>query len=142
MKTKTRPFRGNPSDQPGRAPKYHPLSVWLRSRNLVSQHRAHMTRGSTGSFTTLNVSNLFVPGWPSTSEIHLVVQRLDDMTPGNHSTQNHSYHFPPRCFINLVVFLVFVKQGFQHLAKTYDIPSHNKCRATYSSSSSTRRCKS
>jgi hypothetical protein len=31
---------------------YHPLSVWLSSRNLVSQDRAHMTRGCTGSFTT------------------------------------------------------------------------------------------
>jgi hypothetical protein len=44
---------------------YHPLSVWLSSRNLVSQDRAHMTLGCTGSFTTwTSPISLFLGGRP------------------------------------------------------------------------------
>src|SRR3954463_7028658 len=69
----TRLFRNNPSDQHRRVPSYHhyhQLSACLSSYNLVGQGRAHMPCGCTGSFSTQNISNLFVPGWPSTSEIH------------------------------------------------------------------------
>jgi hypothetical protein len=44
---------------------YHPLSVWLSSRNLVGQDRAHMTRSCTGSFTTwTSPISLFLGGRP------------------------------------------------------------------------------
>jgi hypothetical protein len=44
---------------------YHPLSIWLSSRNLVSQDRAHMTRGCTGSFTTwMSPISVFLGGRP------------------------------------------------------------------------------
>src|SRR3954463_14777050 len=54
---------------------YHQLSIWLSSCNLVGQGRAHMPCGCSRSFSTLNVSNPFVPGWPSTSVIHKVNHR-------------------------------------------------------------------
>src|SRR4051812_23925333 len=71
----TRLFRSNPSDHHGRVPSYqlyHHLSIWLSSCNLVGQGRAHMPCGCTGIFSTLNISNIFVPGWPYTSVIHRV----------------------------------------------------------------------
>src|SRR3954462_10999887 len=71
----TRLFRRNPSDHHGRVPSYqlyHHLSSWLSSCNFVGQGRAHMPCGCTGSFSTLNILNLFVPGCPSTSVIHRV----------------------------------------------------------------------
>jgi hypothetical protein len=44
---------------------YHPLSMWLSSHNLVSQDRAHMTRGCTGSFTIwTSPISLFLGGRP------------------------------------------------------------------------------
>src|SRR3954465_6906044 len=71
----TRHFRNNPSDQHRRVPSYHhyhQLSACLSSCNLVGQGRAHMPCGCTRSFSTQNISNLFVLGWPYTSEIHQV----------------------------------------------------------------------
>src|SRR4051812_39149479 len=69
----TRLFRSTPSDHHRRVPSYHHyhiLSVRLSSCKLVGQGRAHMPCGCTGIFSTLNISNLFVPRWPSTSDIH------------------------------------------------------------------------
>src|SRR3954462_3629490 len=71
-------FRSNPSDHHGRVPSYqlyHHLSIWLSSCNLVGQGRAHMTCGCTRSSLTQNISNPFVPRWPSTSVIHMVNHR-------------------------------------------------------------------
>src|SRR3954466_16170523 len=51
------------------------LPIWLSSCNLVGQGRAHMLCGCTRSFSKLNISNPFVPGWPSTSVIHKVNHR-------------------------------------------------------------------
>ena len=98
-------LRNNPSDHHGRVPSYHhyhQLSIWLSSCNLVGQGRAHMPCGCTGSFSTLNISNLFVPGWPSTSVIHKVNHRH-----GPCVTTQHKPIFPFHlgdsltcCFIN------------------------------------------
>ena len=74
----TRLFRSIPLDHHGRVPSYQPyhqLSIWLSSCNLVGQGRAHMPCGCTRSFSTLNISNPFVPGWQSTSVIHKVNHR-------------------------------------------------------------------
>src|SRR3954463_4454263 len=74
----TRLFRSIPLDRHGCVPSYppyHQLSIWLSSCNLVGQGRAHMPCGCTRSFSTINISNLFVPGWPSTSVIHKVNHR-------------------------------------------------------------------
>src|SRR3954465_15513933 len=71
----TRLFRSIPLDHHGCVPSYQPyhqLSIWLSSCNLVGQGRAHMSCGCTRSFSTLNTSNPFVPGCPSTSVIHQV----------------------------------------------------------------------
>src|SRR4051812_25561465 len=71
-------FRSFPSYHHGRVSSYqtyHQLSIWLSSCNLVGQGRAHMPCGCTRIFSTLNISNLFVPGWPSTSVIHKVNHR-------------------------------------------------------------------
>src|SRR3954471_13285051 len=71
-------FRSIPLDHHGRVPSYQPyhqLSIWLSSCNLVGQGRAHIPCGCSRSLTTLNISNLFVPGWPSTSVIHKVNHR-------------------------------------------------------------------
>src|SRR3954470_2863951 len=60
----TRLFRNNPSDQHRRVPSYHhyhQLSTCLSSCNLSSQGRAHIPCGCTRSFSTQNISNLFVP---------------------------------------------------------------------------------
>src|SRR3954463_4028048 len=60
----TRLFRSNPSDHHGRVPSYQPyhhLSIRLSSCNLVGQGRAHMPCDFTRSFSTLNISNPFVP---------------------------------------------------------------------------------
>jgi hypothetical protein len=89
VETKTRSFRNNPPNQPGRAPTYHLLPP---SVHLVEFLQLSWSRQSPfdlwlhWKLHDLSVSNLFALGWPSTSEIHLVVQRFDDMTPGNHST--------------------------------------------------------
>ena len=88
----TRLFRSIPLDHDGRVPSYQPyhqLSIWLSSCNLVGQGRAHMPCGCTRSFSTLNISNLFVPGWPSTSEIHQVNHRN-----GPWVTTQHKPYFP------------------------------------------------
>ena len=101
----TRLFRSNLWDHHGSVPSYHHyhlLSIWLSSCNLVGQGRAHMPCGCTGSFSTLNISNLFVPGWPSTSVIHRVNHRHGPCV----TTQHKPYQsIPPRCFINISCFL-------------------------------------
>src|SRR3954464_2086277 len=61
----TRLFRSLPLDHHGRIPSYQPyhqLSILLSSCNLVGQGRAHMPCGCTRSLSTLNISNIFVPG--------------------------------------------------------------------------------
>src|SRR4051812_49389553 len=63
---------------------HHQLSIWLSSCNLVGQGRAHMSCGCTRSFLTLNISNLFVPGWPSTSVIHRVNHRYGPCVTTQH----------------------------------------------------------
>src|SRR4051812_41310638 len=76
---------------------YHQLSIWLSSCNLCGQGRAHMPCGCTISFSTLNISNPFVPRWLSTSVIHKVNHRhgpcvTTQHKPTYHSTQViHSY---------------------------------------------------
>jgi hypothetical protein len=73
VKTKTRLFRSNPSDQPGRVPSYNSLPP---SVHLVEFSQLSWSRQSPydswlhWKLHDLNVSNLFVPGWLSTSEIH------------------------------------------------------------------------
>src|SRR3954470_11188907 len=101
----TRLFRSIPLDHHGRVPSYQPyhqLSIWLSSCNLVGQGRAHMPCGCTRSLSTLNISNLFVPGWRSISVIHKVNHRH-----GPCVTTQHKPFFPFHpgdsltcCFIN------------------------------------------
>jgi hypothetical protein len=89
VKTKTRPFRSIPSDQTDAFHPtniYHPLSAWLEFLQLSWPRQCPYVLWLHWKLHDLNVSNLFAPGWLSTSEIHLVVQRFDNMTPGNHST--------------------------------------------------------
>jgi hypothetical protein len=68
VKTKTRPFRSNPSDQPGRVPSYNSLPPSVR---LAEFSQLNWSRQSPydswlhWKLHDLNVSNLFVPGWPS-----------------------------------------------------------------------------
>src|SRR3954468_8503097 len=84
---------------------YHQLSAYLSSCNLCSQGRAHMPCGCTGSFSTQNISNLFVPGWPSTSVIH----KVNHINGPCVTTQHKSIQeitIPPTCFIHLVVLLI------------------------------------
>src|SRR3954465_705008 len=98
-------FRNNPSDQHRRVPSYHhydQLSVRLSSCNLVGQGRSRMPCGYTRSFSTQNISNIFVPGWPSTSVIQKVNHRH-----GPCVTTQHKPIFPFHpgdsftcCFIN------------------------------------------
>src|SRR4051812_32474311 len=101
----TRLFRSIPLDHHGHVPSYQPyhqLSIWLNSCKLVGQGTAHMPCGCTRSFSTLNISNLFVPGWPSTSVIDKVNHRH-----GPCVTTQHKPIFPFHpgdsltcCFIN------------------------------------------
>src|SRR4051812_47869521 len=98
-------FVSIPSDHHGCIPScqpYHQLSIWMSSCNLVGQGRAHMPCGCTISFSTLNISNLFVTRWPSTSVIHKVNHRH-----GPCVTTQHKPIFPFHlgdsltcCFIN------------------------------------------
>src|SRR3954468_12392409 len=88
----TRLFRSIPLYHHGRVPSYQPyhqLSIWLSSCNLVGQGIPHMPCSCTRSFSTLNVSNPFVPGWPSTSVIHKVNHRH-----GPCVTTQHKPYFP------------------------------------------------
>jgi hypothetical protein len=73
---------------------YQPLSVWLSSRNLVSQDRAHMTRGSTGSFTTwTSPISLFMGGHP---QVRYTWRFRGSTTwPLGTTQHNPSYHFHP-----------------------------------------------
>jgi hypothetical protein len=83
VKTKMRPFRSIPSDQMDALPPiniFHPLSAWLEFLQLNWPRQSPYVLWLHWKLHDLNVSNLFAPGWPSTSEIHLVVQRFDDMT--------------------------------------------------------------
>jgi hypothetical protein len=81
VKTKTRPFRSNPSDQPWRVPSYKSLPP---SVHLDEFSQLNWSRQSTydlwlhWKLHDWNVSNLFIPGWPSTSVIHTTAI---DMTP-------------------------------------------------------------
>src|SRR3954471_9991455 len=71
----TRSFRSLPLDQMDAfhpITPYHLLSTWLCYCNLYDPGRAHIPCGCTRIFSTLDISNLFVPGWLSTSEIHQV----------------------------------------------------------------------
>jgi hypothetical protein len=89
VKTKTRPFISIPLAKPNAFHPiniYHPLSVWLEFLHLSWSRQSPYVLWLHWKLHDLNVSNIFAHGWPSTSEIHLVVQRFDDMTPGNHST--------------------------------------------------------
>src|SRR4051812_10162705 len=84
----------------GRVPSYHPyhhLSIWLSYCNLYVQGRAYMPCGCTRSFSTLNISNLFVPGWLSTSEIHKVNHRHGTCVTTQHKSIQ-AITIPPRCF--------------------------------------------
>jgi hypothetical protein len=95
---------------------YHPLSVWLSSHNLVSQDRAHMTRGCTRSFTTwTSPISLFLGGRP---QVRYTWWFRGSTTWPQGTTQHKSIlPLPPKCFINLVVFLGFCKTRFSTLSQ-------------------------
>src|SRR4051812_24738883 len=69
---------------------YHQLSIWLSYFNLCGQGRAHMPCCCTRSFSTLNISNPFVPGWLSTSVIHKVNHRHGPCVTTQHKPTYHS----------------------------------------------------
>src|SRR3954463_4012468 len=81
---------------------YHQLSIWLSYCNLCGQGRAHMPCGCTRSFSTLNISNPFVPGWLSTSVIHKVNHRHGTCVTTQHKPSYHSTQVihSLSCFIN------------------------------------------
>jgi hypothetical protein len=68
VNTKTRPFRSNPSDQPGRVPSYNPLPPSVRLAEFSQLNWSRQSPYDLWLHWKLhewNVSNLFVPGWPS-----------------------------------------------------------------------------
>jgi hypothetical protein len=125
VKTKTRPFRTNPSDQPGRVPSYNSLPPFVRLAEfsqLIWSRQSPYDSWLHWKLHDLNVSNLFVPGWPSfkwdTRDRH-----RDD---SGVTTQHKSIlPIPPRCFINLLVFLVFKNIVFILNKRTCGIPTTN-----------------
>src|SRR3954468_13436086 len=89
----TRSFRSLPLDQMDAYQTYHPyhlLSIWLSYCNLYDPGRAHIPCGCTRSFLTFGISNLFVPGWLSTSVIHKVDHRYGPCVTTQHNPNNHS----------------------------------------------------
>jgi hypothetical protein len=72
----------------------HNYICWSRQDgpyNLISQDRAHMTCGCTRSYYTRNLSDLFVP-WVA--------------VPTNSPCRRSQHTNPPRCFINIIVFII------------------------------------
>jgi hypothetical protein len=116
----------------------------LSSCSLVDQDRAHMSCGCTGSFMTwTSPISLLLGGRPQVRYTGGSEVRWHD--PREPLNINQSRPHPPRWFINLVVFLVFAKQGFQHLAKNSQkymltLPTTSVKAKSYSSSNSSSRC--